>query len=212
MWSVPLYEIEMFGVKVMNLPQIRLQTQFAKINITSTPPQQSIEQPKAELDIQNSKTELEIERTPSKLTIDQTKAWEDMDLKHIFRRIEEFAENGYQDWLKGIARRAEQGDELMKIENGGNPIAEQTKVNSENPPKEFNIGWVPSHFSVKIHYEPGDVKINWRTQPAINNSKPRKPILDYQPGKVNVQLAQKADVKIDFENLKFKGINFEMNI
>lgn len=196
----------------MNLPQIRLQTQLAKINITTTPPQQSIEQPQADLDIQNPKIELEIERTPSKLTIDQTKAWEDMDLKHIFRRIEEFAENGYQDLLEGIARRARQGDELMNIENGGNPIAEQAKENSETPPKEFNIGWIPSHFSVKIHYEPGDVKINWRIQPAINNIKANKPILDYQPGKVNIKMAHYPDVKIEFTDLKFKETNFEMNI
>ncbi|WP_044896020.1 DUF6470 family protein [Bacillus alveayuensis] len=196
----------------MNLPQIRLQTQQAKINMTTTPPQQSIEQPQTELDLQNAKLEMEIERTPAKLTIDQTKAWEDMDLKHIFRRIEEAAQLGYEDWLEGIARRARQGDELMRIEEGGNPIADQAKVNSETPPKEFNIGWVPSHFSVKIHYEPGDVNIKWRHERAIINAKINAPKMDYNPGKVEIQMAQYPDVKVDFENLTFKGINFEMNI
>ncbi len=199
-------------VTIMNLPQIRLQSEQAKISITKTKGQQSIQQPKAELDIQNPKIEMDIERTPSKLTIDQTKAWEDMDLKHIFRRTEEFAQQGYQDWLEGLARRAEQGDELMKIEQGGNPIAAQAKVNSESPMKEFNIGWIPSHNSVKIHYEPSKVDIRWKTQPAVNRTKPRKPIIEYNPGDVKIDLAKHADLKIDFENLTYKGINFEMNI
>lgn len=196
----------------MKLPQIRLESQQARISITTTSPRQTIEQPEAELDIQNPKIEMEIHRTPSKLTIDQTKAWEDMDLKHIFRRIEEYADNGYQDWLNGLARMAEQGNELMKIEDGGNPIATQAKSNSESPVKEFNVGWVPSHFSVKIDYNPGKVDIEWKAQPAVNNSKPKKPIVDYKPGNVNIEMEQKANVKVDFENLLFKGINFEMKI
>jgi len=196
----------------MKLPQIRLESQWARISLSSTPPQQTIEQPQAELDIQSSKIEMEIHRKPSKLTIDQTKAWEDMDLKHVFRRIEEYADNGYQDWLNGLARIAEQGNELMKIEDGGNPIATQAKTNSESPMKEFNVGWVPSHFSVKIDYDPGKVDIEWKTQPAINNSKPKKPIVEYTPGSVNIEMEQKANIKVDFENLLFKGINFEMKI
>ncbi|SFA44385.1 hypothetical protein SAMN05192569_100786 [Parageobacillus thermantarcticus] len=196
----------------MQLPQIRLQSTFAKIAIQTTPPVQEIKQPPAELDLQQPPAEMKIETTPAKLTIDQTKAWEDMDLKHIFRRIEEFAQQGYKDWLEGIARVSRQGDELMRIEDGGNPIAEQAKENSEDPIYDFNIGWIPSPFSVKINFEPAKVHIDVKVNKPINSTKINKPIINYTPGKVTIDLAQRNSLKIDFVNLRFVGTNFEISI
>jgi Family of unknown function (DUF6470) len=196
----------------MNLPQIRLESTFAKIAIETIHPVLEIEQPPAQLDLQQPPAEIHIETTPAKLTIDQTKAWEDMDLKHIFRRIEEFAQLGYEDWLEGMARVSQQGDELMRIEDDGNPIAEQAKENSEDPLYEFNVGWVPSHFSVKTNYEPAKVHIDVKVNEPINNTKIKKPIINYTPGKVTIDLAQRNSLKIDFVNLRFVGTNFEISI
>jgi hypothetical protein len=196
----------------MRLPQIRLESTFAQIALKTIPPVQEIEQPPAELDLQQPPAEITIETTPSKLTIDQTKVWEDMDLKHISRRIEEFAQQGYEDWLEGIARVSRQGDELMRIEDGGNPIAEQAKENGEAPVYEFNIGWVPSHFSVKTNFEPAKVHIDVKVNKPINNTKVNKPIINYTPGKVTTELAQRNSLKVDFVNLKFVSNNFEISI
>ena len=196
----------------MKTPQIRLESTFAQISMTTTPPVQEIEQPRAELDLQQPPAELSIETTPGKLTIDQTKAWEDMDLKHIFRRIEEYAQIGYEGWLEGIARMSRQGDELMRIEDGGNPLVEQARENSEDPLYEFNVGWVPSHFSVSTQYEPAKVNIDVKVNKPINHSRPSKPIINYTPGKVTTEIARYNSLKIDFENLKFVGINFEISI
>jgi hypothetical protein len=196
----------------MQLPQIRLQSTFTKISIKTTPSVQEIEQTPVELDLQQPPAEIKIETTPAKLTIDQTKAWEDMDLKHIFRRIEEYAQQGYEDWLEGIARVSRQGDELMRIEDGGNSVADQAKENSEDPIYEFNIGWVPSHFSVKTNFEPAKVNIDVKVNKPINNTEVNKPIIHYTSGTVKVDLAQRNSLKVDFVNLKFVGINFEISI
>jgi Family of unknown function (DUF6470) len=196
----------------MQLPQIRLESTFAKIAIKTTPPVLEIKQPPAELDLQQPSAEMKIETTPAKLTIDQTKAWEDMDLKHIFRRIEEFAQQGYEDWLEGLARVSRQGDELMRIEDGGNPLAEQAKENSEDPIYDFNIGWIPSLFSVKTNFEPAKVHIDVKVHQPIIRAKINKPMIHYTPGKVTIDLAQHNSLKIDFVNLKFVGTNFEISI
>jgi Family of unknown function (DUF6470) len=196
----------------MQLPQIRLESTFAKIAIETTPPVQEIEQPPAELDLQQPPAEMRIETTPAKLTIDQTKAWEDMGLKHIFRCIEEFAQQGYEDWLEGMARVSRQGDELMRIEDGGNPLADQAKENGEDPMYEFNIGWIPSHFSVKTNFEPAKVHIDVKVNKPINHTKVNKPIINYTPGKVTIDLAQRNSLNIDFVNLRFVGTNFEISI
>jgi hypothetical protein len=196
----------------MQLPQIRLESTSAQIKLNIKKPKQEIQQPQADLSIEQLPAELNIERTPSRLTIDQTKAREDMDLKHISKRIEEAAQQGYEDWLTGLERRAQDGDELMRIENVGDVIAEQAKRNSEPPMYDFNIGWIPSANSVKISYEPGKVDIQWKENKPIINAKMNKPILNYEPGKVQVAMERYASLKIDFENLKYVGINYEQNI
>lgn len=196
----------------MQFPQIRLQSTLAQTEINTRPATQEIEQPKADLSIQQPAAEMDINRTPSKLTIDQTKAREDMDLKNISRRIEEFAQQGYQDWLSGLARVSQDGDELMMIENGSNAIAEQAKRNSEPPMLEFNIGWIPSAGSVNIGYDPGRMDINWKVNKPIVDSKINKPIHNYTPGKAEISLKTYPSLTIDFENLKYVGINYEQSI
>jgi hypothetical protein len=185
----------------MNIPQIRLESNFIRMGLNIEKPIQEIQQPPAVQSIQQPKAILEIETIPGKLTLDQTKAREDVDLKSIGRRIEEFAQNGYQDWLKGLERRAVQGTELMKIENGGNPIAYQAKENSEGAPKQFNIGWIPSRNSVKIQYEPAKVNIEAIPQKPKIDVEIRKPVHNYKQGKVSTEILEKNSLNIDFINL-----------
>ncbi|MEH7235786.1 DUF6470 family protein [Bacillus sp. JJ1562] len=196
----------------MELAQIRLESQNAKIGIRTIKPVQEIQQPKADLSIEQPKAEITIQTTPGKLTIDQTEAWADMDLKHIFRRVAEAADQGYQDSLDGIARRVQEGNELMKIENGGKPIAQIAKRNNEGPEHQFNIGWIPSHFSVKTSYVPAEVDIEVRVNKPIMNVGINKPIHEYTQGKVDISLEQRQSLKIDFVNLKYAGVNYKQEI
>ncbi|WP_110112535.1 DUF6470 family protein [Bacillus sp. CGMCC 1.16541] len=196
----------------MRLPQIRLESTSAKVNVQTVPAKMEQSQPAADLSIQQPQAEMTIERTPSQLSIDQTKAWEDMDLKHISRRVEEAVDQGHEDWLAGIARRAQEGEDLMRIEDGGNPIPDHAKQNSESPTYDFNIGWIPSPGGVKIGYTPGKVDIRWKTNAPIIQSSINKPVLNYEPGKVNVSMAQYSSLKIDFEHLYYRGTNYEQKI
>ena len=72
-----------------------------------------------------------------------------MDIKSIFRRSEEWAAEGERAIGEGMGRRAEEGSQLVKIEGGGNAIAQIAKANG-SPSKQFTIGVIPSFFSVKI--------------------------------------------------------------
>jgi hypothetical protein len=185
----------------MNFPQLRMESTFGQISLTSQKPIQEIEQPPAELLIKQLKAELNIEQTPGQLTIDQTQAREDMDLKKISRRIEEFAKKGYDDWLSGLARMAQEGDDLMRIENVGNPIAEHAKINSESPIYEFNIGFIPSPFSVKINYQPSKVNLNWKTHEPEIDVKINKPLHVYKPGTVHTEMNQWPSLFIEVVGL-----------
>lgn len=185
----------------MKIPQIRIESQSALIAINQTDPVQEIEQPMAKVSIEQPAATVKIETTPGKLTIDQTKAWEDMDLKSIFKRTKEFANQGFKDCMEGIARRTQQGNELMRIENKGNPISNQANENSQPPMKQFSIGWIPSHFSVDIDYIPAQVKITSKSNKPIIKIDAEQPIITYQRGEISINLKQKNELNIDFINL-----------
>lgn len=183
----------------MQLPQIRMQSTSVKMEILKTPGHLEIEQPPAALSFQQQQPELNIETTPGRLTIDQTEAWANMDLKNVFRRIEEYAQEGKQAWLQALEKTVAEGKELMMIENGGNPLAAQAKRNSQPPDRKINTGGTPSPFSVKVHYEPGQVRFDPKTYKAITDIQPNQPRIHYTPGKVNTDIAQYPSLKFDVE-------------
>ncbi|MBP3040171.1 hypothetical protein J9303_11805 [Bacillaceae bacterium Marseille-Q3522] len=185
----------------MTMPQLHMQSQFIQLGLQIQKAQQSIEQPKAELSIEQPAAILEIETTPGKLYIDQTEARADIDLKSVRRRVEEFAQNGYRDWLKGIARRARQGRELKDIHKAGNPIAAQAKENSTKPLGQYTIAWIPSYFSVKLHYEPAKVDIRAIPQKPRIEAEIHKPIHEYIPGDVKMYIDRWNKLDIEVVNL-----------
>ncbi|WP_144525358.1 DUF6470 family protein [Bacillus pumilus] len=189
----------------MQIPRLLMQQTYAKLQMSTTPSRQEVEQARAELEIQQPRAVMNMTRTPSKLTIDQTEAFADMDIKSIFRRSEEWAAEGKRAVVEGMGRRAEEGSELIKIENGGNAIAEFAKINGAPPVKQFNIGVIPSFFSVKIHYQPSELQIDVEPQKAIIEATPHKPIVNYQPGKVNIEMLQYPDLKIEVDETGQNG-------
>lgn len=186
---------------MMQIPQIRLQSTSMKIGLNIEQPVQQIEQKSADQSIEQPQAILEIRTAPGKLTIDQSQAREDMDLKSLSKRVEEFAQQGYQDWLAGMARRAQQGTELRHIEKGGNALAEQARQNSKGLEKQFNLGWIPSHFSVKLDYQPAQVEIEATAQKPIIDARINRPNHTYTPGSADVEILQKNALDIDFINL-----------
>ncbi|PKR77985.1 hypothetical protein CEY16_08675 [Halalkalibacillus sediminis] len=183
----------------MNFPQITMQSQMAKIGINTTQGQQSIQQPKAQLSIQQPKAEVSIDRRPPQLSIDQSQAWKDMEIYGPLEASKRSAQAGKQAWLQSMADDSREGDQLMKIESGGKPIA-LIAQNKANPPmKEFNVGWIPSHGSVKIDYDPGDTNIQVQQNEPIIQVTAQKPMIDYQGGSIETFIRQPNDLQIDVE-------------
>lgn len=182
----------------MNIPKLQIQSTKAQIGLNIQQPVQEIEQPKANLDLQQPKAILTMQTTNPKLTIDASAARESMDYKNSISRTREIAQQSSQELLEGIARRAQEGYELMQIENGGNPIVQHAKSRGRQPYSSLNIKFIPQADSVNINFEPGQVDINVEPQNVINNTRINKPIHNYTPGKVNVEMLQYPSLKIDW--------------
>lgn len=186
---------------MMRLPQIRLDSQMAQINIRQIAGKQEIKQQQADLSIEQPKASLEIQTTPGRLTIDQTRAWEDMNLLSPLRSVEVAAQEGMNGLKEGMQRRAQQGAELMEIENGGDPIINQAIINGHDQMKSLGLKYIPSHFSVDIHYQPSNVEIEASANKPVINVKTNRPEHNYQTGSVEIQMEKYNTLNIDFANL-----------
>lgn len=185
----------------MQLPQISMQSTSIKTSIQITDPVQKITQPKAVQTIKQPQAIVNMSTTPGKLTIDQTAAWEQMDIKHIFKRTAENAQLGKQKALEGLARRAREGDEMMHIERGGNPIAAQAKEHGKFIQKQTGLGWIPTPFSVKTDYQSANVQFDVQVQKPTIDAQISKPTHDYTPGDVSVSVSQQNSLQINVNNL-----------
>lgn len=185
----------------MKLPQIRMESQLMKIGLRSTPATLTIKQPKAIQRIEQKPAELEIRTKHGRLTIDQSQAFAEANLKSIYELNKEYARRGKQKWLEGVARRAREGRELMSIEKKDDPLIRQAVEKSHHPPKRLGIHWIPSYGSVKFYYEQAEVDIKVTPHKPIIDTKPQKPVIQYNPGGAGVYVAQKNYLRIWFDNL-----------
>jgi hypothetical protein len=181
----------------MNFPQIQIRTTKAILGLNIEKPIQRIEQPKAELHIEQPPATLTIDSKPARLTIDQSKAWSDMGLFGPLAFTRKFAEEGRQALLEGIARRAQEGDQLMKIENDDNAIAAIATEKGLHPYKQLGIKFIPSANSVDIAYQPGYLDIKIDTNKPIIGAKVNRPIHEYKPGDVSGYMIQYPSITID---------------
>lgn len=183
----------------MQMPQLQIQTTPGKLGLTIEKPIQLIEQPKATIDQQQPAATLEISSTRPKLSVDTTAVREDIDMKSAFKRTEEYAQLGRQAALNGVGRRAEEGQQLLRIENGGNTIADLAKQNGTPPPAPLGIRFVANRSKIQMSISPGTTTINSTPQKTVFNAQVNKPVHTYTPGKVTGQMEQHPSIQIDWK-------------
>lgn len=183
----------------MQMPQLQIQTTPGKLGLNIEKPVQQIEQPKATIDQQQPAATLEISTTRSQLSVDTTAIREDIDMKSTFKRTEEYAQLGRQAALDGVGRRAEEGQQLLRIENGGNTIADLAKQNGTPSPAPLGIRFVANRSKIQMSITPGTTTINAMAQKPVFNVQVNMPIHDYTPGKVTGQMERHPSIQIDWK-------------
>lgn len=180
----------------MNSARIEVSTVQARTGLQNQRPPMSIQQPSADLQIdQELNGSFQISTTASKLFIDQTEAFADADLKGPLRRSDEFASRSKQNAMQYVSKTIQQGEQLKKIENGGNAIASLAKQNIERAKKEYNLAMVPEHMGkVSFDYRPSEVSVqaDW-AKPNIQVDK-NEPQINIPRWETNAYLQQKNQI------------------
>jgi len=183
----------------MKIPQIQIQTKKAELGLIIQQPKQQIQQPQADMQIHQPAAELSIHTTKGQLYIDSSQARRDIGMVSSMEMTRNYAEKGKQAALAGVARRAREGEQLMSIEKGGNAI--YSIIDAKSGPKNIKMGikFIPSGNSVKTTYIPATVDIQVQKNNPKIDVQINKPIHNYSPGNVNIDLIQKPSIQIDWE-------------
>ncbi|WP_042355978.1 DUF6470 family protein [Bacillus rubiinfantis] len=182
----------------MQLPQIRLQHLNAQIGLRITQPVQEIQQSPADVSIKQVPVQMTINRQPSQLEIDQEEAWNQLGFKSLSTLSAELADYAKQAGLEAIGEIVDEGNQMAAIENKSDAFVAIAVDKGNPPPDDYNIAFIPSYGSVKIHYTPTEQYIEWKQGGAEIDVKQNKPVHTYQPGKVEVYLRQEPTLDIDF--------------
>ncbi|EGQ26949.1 hypothetical protein HMPREF9372_0979 [Sporosarcina newyorkensis 2681] len=182
----------------MNIPQLQIQTTPAKLGLQIDRPIQEIEQPKASQSIEQPAAILEMSTTRPQLSLDTTENRADLDLKSTLRRSAENAQYGMQKALEGAGRRAQEGQQLMKIENGAS-LADIIKQNTDRPQADINVRFVGDRTKLKMSISPGSLNTNVRTQKPLIDAQVNHPIHNYTQGKVTGIIEQYNSINIDWK-------------
>lgn len=184
----------------MNIPQIKMDSTMAQLGLRIEKPMQHIEQPKADLHIEQPAAELSIRTSRGKLTIDQSKAWEDMKLYSPLKSTKVYTGKSRGKWFEGLAKMSQEGDMMMNVHQNKNAVATIAKGKKWSKTHGFNVGWIPSVFSVKTQYQPSNVNIDIKRNEPVIQSKINKPIHEYTPGKVSGFMKQWPELKMWVED------------
>jgi hypothetical protein len=182
----------------VQFPQIRLHQTYAQIGLRITQPVQEIQQKPAELSLKQESAQMSIENKPSQLIINDEQFWNDLGFKSIPTISQESAQHGRETVLDYIATKAQEGDQLAKIEHKSDAIVGIVTEKVLQPKADFNIAFIPSPGSVKIQFTPAELHINWKKGGADIQITPNKVIHHYTPGKTEVYLQQRQLLQIDF--------------
>jgi hypothetical protein len=189
----------------MQLPSLQISAGHGKIGIKTDRPQIQIQQQEPALSIKQQHTQIEVSHQHSQLSIDQREAFASANSKHIYRLNEEFAAKAINHASQIAGKYAREGDQLMRIENGGEVIPQLAKANSLLfSDKEVNIGLMPRPFSMKFDYQPSKLNFN------VSNSAPqisvtrREPTIQHRRWQTDVYMREK-------NHIKFQAVGLQVN-
>lgn len=178
---------------------------YAKIGIETTPSRLSIQTRSAKLEIHQKQPKVNIHTELPKVEIDQYECFASSGLMGPIDLTRDAARRGYDSVMEFIGKKADDGDSLAAIENGGNPIVD-IAIRDASPEHEFNMVTMPA-VGPKITVK-GSLEIDPErtSEGALNGVEgeytPGSISFDYTPAQVRTYMAQYASINIRYEKSK----------
>lgn len=176
---------------------LRINTTPGQIGIKTKWATLDLKQPKADMDVKTDMPKVQIKTTDPKIKIDQKQCFAEAGIKSPIECSRENSQIARSAAMQGIARRADEGNQLADIHLGGDPIVEQAAASGDIFLREFVFGFIPKS-RPKIDVVEGKVDVKYIPGKVNLNVKVNKPILNVNHGKVDIYMKQWPDIKIEY--------------
>lgn len=182
----------------MNIGSIRITQTYGRIGIRQYPAKINIEQNLPNADIMQHKAELKIENILPKVYIDQSECFAELGIKTALRLTKDFYDESLRAGLESISKIAQEGERLMRIEDGGDPIIEIAEESMYEELCEINVDIAPKsrpqievrEGKAEIEVKPMPPIINWAVYPKAN--------IDATRHKVDIYMEVWPDIKFEY--------------
>lgn len=176
-----------------------IESRPALIGINTVRPVQRIEQPRGKQEIRQVKPELIIDSAMTAVQIDQSACFAEAGLKGSQELSREYAEMGRQAALEAIGRIVEEGNTMARTPWSVSLRTILANLVQERHPLfvDFNVKFIPQS-RPDIEWTPGYLNIDWSLGGAEIGYTPSKPLHQYTPGKAEVYIRQRNELKIEY--------------
>ncbi|MBP1157804.1 MULTISPECIES: DUF6470 family protein [unclassified Paenibacillus] len=181
----------------MQIPQIQIRQQNARLGIDADPGQLVIKQPKATIEMQAIHPKLHIDAEQGKLYIDNRRVQDALGngphlevMNRIYSKCKEIV-------LQGIAKKVEDGNRMAMIHTGEDAIV-ALALQSTQDLDFFEYMYVgdASFDNIDIRFEPGKFDIQVEEGRVDIHVQSNRPEVQYYPGKLDIYVSQYAQVEI----------------
>ena len=187
------------------MDRIRIRSERAVLEITSQPTQMNIQTHRPSFHVRNVKPVMRVSRKMPSFKVNWMEVRASQSgISPAIRHTKETATKAQQMVMEGIARVAQEGDKMTRIDlNQTIPRIIRQRYLSKLP--ELNIKTVPDP-PAKIEWEEGHMKIEWEdytleldwdTQPS--------PVIQVEPHVVEIRLRNHPSIKIWVERDQSTG-------
>lgn len=178
----------------MEFPRLEITRQDAQIEITSHRARVEITSRRSRFRMQRNHAQFRLDRRLPTLRVDRSQLFTALGIGPVLQSARQYFADSMQQGLEGIATIAGEGDMLMRIENGGNAIADLGVQAMESSAVEINttalpqaeISWEPGYFN--INWTPASMALEWDTSTWAD--------ILVEPHYVEIRMKQYPDVKI----------------
>ena len=179
--------------------RINIATQPIRLEYASRNAQTNLESTQAKVEMETTSATLEISQPRGELSIDQTPCRYSIGLKNLADFAQEYVERGRQAVMDTIARVAQEGDQLAKIENNTDAIADIVADSSLSEVPD--ITWAPVALP-DIHYQVNPLQINVKNGKLDYTIQSGTIQGNFRPGSIDIRVTRYPSIEISTVDVK----------
>ncbi len=189
-------------------PRLEITTQRAQIEITTHRSSVEITQRKPKFRMRRVPAQMKIEKRAPVMYLDRTAQWKALHIGSVLQAARAFYQQSLSVGLEAIGDIAREGDELMRIENTGNSLADLAAQRTEDVQGDLTMSMMPLP---DVQWDPGYFSINWsQHQLEMEWDVSTKADIRFEPGYVEIRMVKHPEivirVKYDEKNMKKKPL------